>query len=93
MARQENKKPISTNKLETHFQSQPLGSLAEKFEALESQVAIDFIEQFRRYKYQVLGLVAENMDVVDHPEVQKAIARETARVVDTLSKESAAAMQ
>lgn len=78
-------------RLDRHFSSQPLWDLAQKFEALESSIAFDFLEEFRKYKYQVLGLVAENMDVVEHPDVQKAIAQETTRVVKALSKENQAA--
>lgn len=66
--------------------------MAGKFEALEGNISPEFITQFRNYKYQVLGLVAENMDVVHNPEVQKTIARETSRVVNALSRESAATM-
>ena len=91
MAPRAKEKNTTTGKLETHFASQHLWDLAQKFEALEPSIAIDFIDEFRKYKYQVLWLVAENMDVVEHPEVQKAIARETSKVVTALSKENQAA--
>ena len=84
--------PEPQNKLDGYFASQPLWDIAQKFDAIEHSISPDFIDQFRTYKYQVLGLVAENMDVVEHPEVQKAIARETSKVVNALSKESAAAI-
>jgi hypothetical protein len=75
--------------LEKHFKKkggkQYFVELKESLEKLENKISPLFVEQFNKYRNELLSLVAENVSTADDPFVQSFIADKNRRIGVALS--------
>ncbi len=80
---------MSSTTLENHFKKKKNTWYFEELKAslskLEYQISPFFIEQFNRYRNELLSLVSENVSTVEDPFVQEFIADKNRKIWDALS--------